>query len=283
MRCNSAQMNRCQTTSTLVKMEDIMLIIADNLNVRNAAWREALQKKDRKAIEKMSKELASAGAEVINIQCSLDGSADEECLPMAAEAVLSGGGLPVSLDSRNVRALRKTVGMCKNPPLINYLSADEKNPDEILSLVREARANLVLRAVRGTVPATLEAKLMILEDLIERANAADIPNERLFADPSVVHIAKGQGQEHIRNAHEALIALSEMVEPPINTILWVSNVTAGLPKKITSSVASAFLNYFAGAGLTAAFVNVKDSELMKAVYLIKSFREEIVFSPADMG
>jgi hypothetical protein len=36
-------------------------------------------------------------------------------------------------------------------------------------------------------------------------------------------------------------------------------------------------------GLTAAFINMKDPEIMKAVYLIKSFRDEIIFSPADLA
>lgn len=260
-----------------------MLVIADNLSVRNAAFMKAVKEKDKKAIEMMAKELASLGAEMINVQVSLDGVGDEEALPMATEAVQNGAQLPLCLDSRNVKALRKTVPLCKEPPLINYLSADEKDPDEILSLVRETKSNLVIRALKGTVPTTLEAKLMIIEDLVEKANAADVPNERLFADPSVVHIGKGMGQEHLLNAHESIVVLNEMVDPPINTAVWISNVTAGLPKKLKSIVASAYLSYLAGAGLHAAMINVKDPELMKAVYLVKTFRDEITFAAADIG
>jgi 5-methyltetrahydrofolate corrinoid/iron sulfur protein methyltransferase len=260
-----------------------MLVIADNLNTRNAAYMEALKKKDKKALESMAKELASLGADVINVQVSTDGSGDENVLPFAAEAVQQGGGLPLCLDSRNVKALKKAVPLCKEPPIINYLSADEKNPDELLSLVRETKASLVIRALKGTVPATLEAKLMLIEDLVEKANAADIPNERLFADPSVVHISKGMGQEHILNAHESVVILNEMVDPPLNTTVWLSNVTAGLPKNLKHVVASAYLSYLAGAGLHAAMINVKDPELMKTVYLIKTFRDEITFAPADLS
>jgi cobalamin-dependent methionine synthase I len=260
-----------------------MLVIADNLSVRNAAYMEAVKKKDKKAIEAMAKELASLGAEMINVQVSFDGVGDEDILPLATEAVQQGASLPLCLDSRNVKALRKAVSLCKEPPIINYLSADEKNPDEFFSLVRETKSNLIIRALKGTVPMTLEAKLMIIEDLIEKANAADIPNERLFADPSVVHIGKGMGQEHLLNAHESIVVLNEMVDPPLNTAVWISNVTTGLPKKLKSTVASAYLCYLAGAGLHAAMVNVKDAEIMKAVYLIKTFRDEIIFSPADLA
>jgi len=260
-----------------------MLVIADNLNTRNADFMAAVKKKDKKALEAMAKELAARGAELINVQVSTDGSGDEDVLPLVAEAVQQGSGLPLCLDSRNVKALRKTVPLCKEPPIINYLSADEKNPDEILTLVRESKSNLVIRALKGTVPTTLEAKLMIIEDLIEKANAADVPNERLFADPSVVHINKGQGQEHLLNAHESIVVLNEMVDPPLNTSVWISNVTTGLPKNQKSTVAAAYLSYLAGAGLSAAMVNVKDAEVMKVVYLIKAFRDEITFAAGDLG
>jgi cobalamin-dependent methionine synthase I len=260
-----------------------MLVIADNLNVRNAQYMEAVKKKDKKAIEAMAKELALLGADVINVQVSLDGAGDEDALPLAADAVQSGAALPLCLDSRNVQALKKAIPLCKEPPIVNYLSADEKNADEILTLVRETKANLVIRALKGTVPMTLEGKLMIIEDLVEKANAADIPNERIFADPSVVHIGKAMGQEHLLNAHESIMILNEMVDPPLNTAVWISNVTTGLPKKLKSVVASSYLSYLAGAGLHAAIVNVKDAELMKTVYLIKTFRDEITFAAADLG
>jgi cobalamin-dependent methionine synthase I len=260
-----------------------MLVIADNLNIRNKAYMEAVKKKDKKAIAAMAKELAAKGAELINVQVSSDGSGDEEALPFAAEAVQEGAGLPLCLDSRNIKALRKAVPLCKEPPIINYLSADEKNPEDFLSLIRETKSNLILRALKGTVPSTLEAKLMIIEDLIEKANAADIPNERLFADPSVVHISKGMGQEHLLNAHESVVVLNEMVDPPLNTAIWLSNVTSGLPKDLKSTVASAYLSYLAGAGLSAAMVNVNDAELMKVVYLIKTFRDEITFAAGDLA
>ncbi len=259
-----------------------MLVIAENLNTRNKAFIEAVKKRDRKEIETLAKELAGKGADVINIQCSLDGSGDESALPMVAEAVQNAANLQLCLDSRNAEALRKSASLCRRPPIINYLSADEKNADDIISLVNRSRAFLVLRALKGTVPLTLEAKLMILEQLIEKANAADIPNERLFADPSVVHIGGGIGQEHLANTHACIIALNNMVEPPIHTVAWISNVSTGLPKNLKSRVNSAYLCYLAGAGMNAALIDVFDAELMRAVYLIKSFRDTVVFSHADI-
>lgn len=260
-----------------------MIVIAENLNTRNRAYMAALKRKDKQVIASLSKELSDAGAEVINVQCSLDGSGDEETLPMAVEAAEEATGLRLALDSRNVEALKKSITLCKEPPIINFISGEEGGREEVLNLVSRFKASLILRAMKGTIPLSLEAKLQILEDLIERANAADIPNARLFADPSIVHIGRGMGQEHLLNSYECIRALKEMVEPPINTVAWISNVSTGIPNALKPRVNSTFLSYLAGAGLDAAMVDVKDPAIMKTIYLIKSFRDEIVFSPADLS
>lgn len=259
-----------------------MIVIADNLNTRNRAYMDALGKRDRKAIARMAGALADAGADIINLQCSLDGSADEEALPWVAVAA-SETARRLSLDSRNTNALESAVRLLKRPPLINFLSLTEPdNREGLLSLVADSGASLVLRAAKAVTPASLEAKLQIIEELLEMANAMDIPNERLFADPSVVHIGKGVDQRHLVNSCDFIKALKEMVEPPINTIAWISNVSTGLPARLKGPVEGSFLSYLAGAGLDAAMLNVLEPEMKRTVYLIKSFRDEMVFSPADM-
>ncbi|GMT47969.1 MAG: hypothetical protein IEMM0007_1535 [bacterium] len=45
---------------------------------------------------------------------------------------------------------------------------------------------------------------------------------------------------------------------------------------------SSFMTYMAGAGLDAALVDVLDTEIMKTANLIRSFRDEIIFSEADL-
>lgn len=261
-----------------------MIVIAENLNTRNKAFMDAVKKKDLKTISKLSKELLDSGADVINVQCSLDGSGDEDTLPMVVEAAVKATNIAISLDSRNIEALKEAISLCTKPPLINFVSATEPSePKKLLSLAAEKKANLVIRASKGVVPTSLEAKLQILEDLMEEANEADIPNERLFADPSIVHIGRGMGQNHLVNSHECIRALKEMVEPEINTIAWISNVSTGMPRKLQSQINAKFLIYLAGAGLDAAMVNVLDPEIRKTIYLIKSFRDEIVFSPADIS
>jgi cobalamin-dependent methionine synthase I len=259
-----------------------MIVIADNLNTRNKTYMEAVRSRNKKALSEFVKQLSQA--DMINVQCSIDGSGDEENLPFVVGIVIDETGKDVCLDSRNIKALKNSIPLCKKPPLINYISATEpEEKEDLLLLVADSVASLVIRATKATPPSSLEAKLQIIEDLLEMSNFADIPNERLFADPSLVHIGRGVGQKHIANSTECIKILKDLMEPPINTIAWISNVSAGMPIALRKKVEAAFLCYLSGAGLDAAMVDVLDENLRKAIYLVKSFKDEVVFSPADIS
>lgn len=260
-----------------------MIIIAENLNTRNKTYMNAVKKKDKKALKELLKKIEDAGADIINLQCSLDGADDENTLPWVTEVLCNNVDCGISLDSRNVQAITDALQICKRPSLINYLSDNEPDDQEaLLSLISKSDASLVIRASKGTIPTSLEAKLQIIEDLLEIANEADIPNERLFADPSIVHIEGGMGQRNNLNSYECVKVIKDLVQPPLNTIAWISNVSAGLPKTLRKPLEATFLSYMAGAGLDAAIVDVFDKHIKRALYLIKSFRDEIVFSKAEM-
>jgi len=259
-----------------------MLIIADNLNVRNKAFKEAVKGRRKEILSELAKRVSHA--DMINVQCSLDGSGDEETLPWVIGIVQEITEKDVCLDSRNINALKNSIPICKRPPLINYVSATEpEEKKELLQLVADSGASLIIRATRATPPTSLEAKLQIIEELLEMANSTDIPNERLFVDPSLVHIGRGIGQKHLANSTECIKVLKDLVEPPINSIAWISNVSVGMPLTLRKKMEAAFFLYFSGAGLDAAMVDILDENLRKAIYLVKSFKDEIVFSPSDIS
>ncbi len=260
-----------------------MLVIAENLNTRNASYMEAVKNRDFKRISEMAEALIKEGADMINIQCSLDGSGDEDVLPHVVRAVAEAHDTGISIDTRNLRALKEAVAHCRRPPLINYLSLEEAEiAREVLAICRNTGASLVIRALKGIIPVSFEGKMQCLEELIEMANAEDIPNEKLYADPSVVHIGRGSGQDHLISTRDTIEALKTLVEPPINTIAWIGNVATGLPKAQRGYVSSTFLVYLAGAGLDAVIVDVFDPELKKAIYMVRTFRGEVVFTPQDI-
>jgi cobalamin-dependent methionine synthase I len=260
-----------------------MIAIADNMNTRNRPYMEALGKKDKGTIVNLVHKVVKAGADVINIQCSLDGAGDEKTLPWITGIISAETDIRLSLDSRNAEALKASLLNCRKPPLVNFLSETEPEDNSaLLSLVAASEASLVIRASRGVIPNSLEAKLQILEGLIELANEADIPNSRLYADPSIVHMVGGMGQKNLANSYGCIKVVTDLIEPPVNTIAWVGNIALGIRKPLKKTIEASLLLYLAGAGLDAAMVDILDDTIRGAIYLIKSFRDEIIFTGADL-
>ena len=74
-----------------------MIVIAENLNTRNKTFMNAVKKKDKKALKELLKKLDNAGADIINLQCSLDGIDDENTLPWVTEVLCNSVKCGISL------------------------------------------------------------------------------------------------------------------------------------------------------------------------------------------
>ena len=261
-----------------------MLIIAENLNVRNERFMNALKDFSSETIQELAGELIDAGADALNIQVSTDGSGDGTALPKVVQAIQEAYTIQLVLDSRNTEALAKTIPLCKIPPVINYLAAGAENVDAIISLCHHHGCKLILRALRDEIiPTSLDDRLQAIEMLIEKANAAGITNEYLLADPSVVHMGQGMGQEYVRIYREFVSALAELTDPPVGTIAWISNISTGLSRDVRSTINATFLAYLTGAGMKAALVDVLDTKMADTLYLLRVFNNELVFSASEFG
>jgi cobalamin-dependent methionine synthase I len=265
-----------------------MKAIANNLGFWNREFTGAVRAGDSRKVSAMAKSLRDAGADIINISLSLDGDGDERHMAFAVDAVRE-AGLPVSVDSRNPAAHDAAVTAASRPatqvPIIhNYFSGQpSKNMDAILKIAAGSRSDIVVYANMDGTPADADERLRIISDLIERANAAGIPNEKIIVDPVILHVAggSGNGQEQAVAVQETISALGELVEPPIRTTCWVHNVSAGAPSGLRFAINDTYLAMLAGLGLWSAYINVLNKETMRTVRLIRALKNEAVYSTSD--
>ncbi|MDH4100151.1 MAG: dihydropteroate synthase [Nitrospirota bacterium] len=259
-----------------------MLFIAENLNTRNTRFTNALKDFSSGTIQHLASELVDAGANALNIQTSTDGVGDEVALPKVVQAISRTLDVQLVLDSRNVEALARAIPLCTVPPIINYLAAGTESSDAIITLCQRHGCSLILRAMRDDIiPTSLDDRLQAIETLIEKANAAGIVNSRLLADPSIVHMGQGMGQDYVRIYREFVNALGELTDPPVGTIAWISNLSTGLSHDIRPTINATFLAYLMGAGLKAAMVDMLEPEIANTIYLLRVFNNELVFSAAE--
>jgi 5-methyltetrahydrofolate corrinoid/iron sulfur protein methyltransferase len=261
-----------------------MLVIANNLSFANREFVRAAKDSDKLTMSTMAEVIKKAGADAINVSLSLDGDGDEKYMAAAVGAV-GRAGLPVYIDTRSPEAMAAGISSAKVPVTLNYMNAEPSMADvmdRVASIAADNKTDLVLYAVKAGTPADTDERLALISELIEKANGAGIPNERLIVDPVILHLGGGgTGQQHAVAVQRTLYGLRELVEPNVRTTCWISNASAGAPAKLRAVINDTYLAMLAGAGLDSAYLDVFNKETMRTVRLIRAINNETVYSTSD--
>ena len=274
-----------------------MLAIANNITTRNRRVSEALKLRpaesiSEKAADRIKKEridflqeLASdcieAGADIldINLQQRYD---EPEIMKFAVEAVQGAVDCQLCLSSNRADTLEAGLRACKHPPIVNYVSLDKEKLAGILPLIARYKAEMILVVSGPTALNSTEDILKSAAVLVGAANESGISNKRIIIDPGALHVTSDVGQRHTKTLLELLPALSEVFDPPIRTTCWINNVSAGAPRRLRPAINNTFLAMLAGVGLSSAFVDALNRETMRAVRLIRIFRDDVIYSDHDV-
>jgi cobalamin-dependent methionine synthase I len=280
-----------------MRKEDFMLAIANNITTRNRKVSEALKLRpaesiSQKAADRVKKEridflqeLASdcikAGADTldINLQQQYD---EPEIMKFAIETVQGAVDCQLCLSSNRADTLEAGLRACKRPPIVNYVSLDKEKLEEILPLIARYKAEVILSVIGSMALNSTEDILKSAAVLVGAANESGISNKRIIIDPGALHVTSDVGQRHTKTLLELLPALSEVFDPPIRTTCWINNVSAGAPRRLRPAINNTFLAMLAGVGLSSAFVDALNRETMRAVRLIRIFRDDVIYSDHDV-
>jgi len=274
-----------------------MLAIANNITTRNRKVSEALKLRpaesiSQKAADRVKKEridflqeLASdcikAGADTldINLQQQYD---EPEIMKFAIETVQGAVDCQLCLSSNRADTLEAGLRACKRPPIVNYVSLDKEKLEEILPLIARYKAEVILSVIGSMALNSTEDILKSAAVLVGAANESGISNKRIIIDPGALHVTSDVGQRHTKTLLELLPALPEVFDPPIRTTCWINNVSAGAPRRLRPAINNTFLAMLAGVGLSSAFVDALNRETMRAVRLIRIFRDDVIYSDHDV-
>ena len=269
-----------------------MLVIANNITTRNTKVNQIFRQakaggwtNDQQAIsslQELAKQCVSAGtgALEINIQQHHD---QPEAMEFAVNAVQQVTDLQLCLSTNNAEALEAGLRACKRPPLANYISIDEVRLREMLPIIAKQSAGVILLV--SDPSALTDAREMVAKAaiLVGAANEAGIPNDCIFIDPGIVHIASDIGQRHLVEVIEFLRALPDATEPPVKSTCWLGNISAGAPQQFRPVIDTALLPMLAALGLSSVFLDVLSRENMRTLRLIKIFNNETVYSESELS
>ena len=247
------------TGRTVTVEIDRPIIVGERINPTSRKGLTAqIKAGDTSGVVKEALQQISAGAQVLDINVGVAGIDEKKALLAAVDAISSVADAPLSLDTKDAKALEACLKSAPGKCLINSVTGEEKSLETILPLAKRYGAAIIGLAVGDNgVGKTAEQKIEIAKKIIERAKAKGIQKEDIIIDLVTLSIATGK-----ENADETLRALREIKKMGFLTILGVSNISHGLPNR--SEVNSQFLHQALEAGLDLAIMNPLDEKMIAA-------------------
>ena len=247
-----------------------MLIIGEKLSIIAKRVREAMMKSDKGPIQEIATTQWKQGSGMIDANIGPAEDGGEALMQWMVTTIQEVVPLPVCLDTTNQNAIEAGLKVHNNQwgrPLINSTSNDPERYG-ILELGAKYNAQVIgLTVGKGGLPADAEERSAIAAEIMARAMEYGMPLEDLYLDPLVLQIATSQ--DHARHVIHAIKMFQELNDPPMKTVVGLSNISNGMPKHLRSLMNRYYFELLMYEGLTAAIADAHEViETVKTVDVI---------------
>ena len=242
-----------------------MIIVGEKINTSRKSIEEAVERRDAAFIAKVARDQAEAGAHYIDVNAGTFLDQEVECLCWLVDTVQSEVDRPLCLDSPNPRALSEAIKRHKGEPMVNSISLEEDRFRSLLPVITSRPCHVVaLCMARTSMPTTVEERVEVGSQLIEKLTDEGIPLEKIYVDPLVQPVSVDTGM-----GIATLGAISRIMAdfPGVRTICGLSNISFGLPGRhlINRSFLALCLSY----GLSAAILDPTDKQLVATLLAVE--------------
>ena len=210
-------------------------------------------------IRREAMEQTAAGANLLDVNVGAPGIDEPAAMERAVFCVTGAVTTPLVLDSSSPEALERGLKAADGKVLVNSVSGEEKSLRRILPLIKKYGAAVIgLTLDERGIPETGDGRAAVAGKILAALERAGIPAENLVIDSLTLTVSAEQ-----KRALETLKAIRLVKERfKLNTVLGVSNISFGLPRR--PLISSAFFAMAMEAGLDAAIINPKEEAMMDA-------------------
>lgn len=238
-----------------------MILIGERINTGFKNIKAAIQAKDGDVIKQTARKQADAKADYIDVNLGAVSNKPEDLCWMI-EMVQEEVDTPISIDNNKIALIKEAIPICKKPPLVNSVIADDAKLDELLPIVAEYNASFIGLAMTATgTPATADKRVENAGIIVAKAMEYGIPSDRTFLDPIVMPLKFMQDQ-----ANETMKAAAQFglfTDPPCHIVCGLSNISSKtIHKGLINRIYAAMM---IANGLDAVILNVNDTELVDTI------------------
>ncbi|MDE5996404.1 MAG: dihydropteroate synthase, partial [Eubacterium sp.] len=248
--------------SEMVELSAKPIVIGERINpTGKKLFKEALRRNDIDYIIKEGIAQKDAGAHILDVNVGLPEIDEVEMMKNAVYALQSVLSTPLQIDTTDITALEAALRLYNGKPMLNSVNGKEKNMKEVFPLAKKYGAVVVCLCLdENGIPEDAEGRIKIAEKMINTAAEYGIEKKDLIVDALTMTIST-----NVNNAIETLKAVKYIREVlGVHTVLGVSNISFGLPKR--EAVNTAFFTLALQSGLSAGIINPQSQAMMNAYY-----------------
>lgn len=242
-----------------------MILIGENIHIISNNVKNALINKDEVFITELVKSQNNMDYIDLNI-----GPAKKDLqgiFSWLTQIVINNSDLGISFDTTNIEEMKNGLKNFNGKCFINSTSKDEPKLSELIDMAINFNSNLIaLTLSKETgIPKTSDGRLEIAFEIYEKCIEKGFNNENLYFDPLILPVCIDQSQA--LEALNTIRMIKESFDPPVKTIIGLSNISNGCPNRNLINQVFASLAY--GAGLDAAIIDAKDKELVRILKMLE--------------
>lgn len=248
--------------SQTVEIGEKPVIIGERINpTGKKLFKEALRRNDIEYIIKQGLEQVDAGAHILDVNVGLPEIDEPQMMETAVKSLQSVIAAPLQIDTSDTAALERALRIYNGKPMINSVNGKAENMKEVFPLAKKYGGVVICLCLdESGIPETAQGRIKIAEKIINAAASYGIDKKDLIVDALTMTIStdKTNGIETLKAVEYIRNTLG------VHTVLGVSNISFGLPKR--DAINTAFFTLALQSGLSAGIINPNSQSMMNAYY-----------------
>lgn len=240
-----------------------MLVIGEKINVMSKSLGAAMRERDKKPIQDVALAQVNAGAGMLDVNLGPATKGGPETMTWLVETIQEVTDTRLCLDTTNAEAMEAGLAVCKQRPMINSTSAERARLEKFLPLARTYESDIIgLAMTEAGISRDCDERVAAAAEIMGAMMEFDVPLDRLYLDPLLLPVCVAQQQA--KEAINAVAMFKQLNEPPLKTVVGLSNIYNGCPADVHSPLAAALLTMLLDVGLDAAIMDPLETEVMAA-------------------
>lgn len=258
-----------------------MLVVGEKINVIAKEIGQAMKDRNPEPIIAMAKAELKGGADILDVNIGPAAKDGHELMPWLVETVQGAVDCRLSLDTTNIAAMEAGLKVHKGKAMVNSASGEPERMHNMLGLAGKYKADVIGLAMTATgIPSDANARVAVAYDIVTACGEHNVPLENLYLDPLILPVSVAQ--DKAMAGIEAVDMFRQLNEPPLHTIVGLSNISNGTPPETKPILDRVYLVMLMEAGLSAAIMDPLDRDLIAALRAVKIFHNEMLYAHSFM-